>query len=79
MKKQFLITILITSIFLVSCVSKEPKPPRPRDETYIADINQFSVETFHLYASFGMNKPKIYDFTFYFAPRTNYVFVREYV
>lgn len=77
MKKQFLIIILITSIFLISCASKEPAPPRERDETYIADINPFKVGEFHLYASFGLGKPKISDFTATFYPQTNYIYINS--
>ena len=69
-----LISTLLITLLSVSCASKD-KPPRPRDETYIADLNSFSVETFHLYAAFGLNQPKIQDFTIYFAPRNNYVYV----
>ena len=68
------LSILLT-IFLSACASTE-KPPRERSETYIADVNPFEVETFHLYASLLTRKPKIHDFTVTFYPRTNYVFVK---
>ncbi len=69
-----LISTLLITLLSVSCASKD-KPPRPRDETYIADLASFDVESFHLYASFGKGRPKIQEFTFYFAPRTNYLFL----
>ena len=77
MKKTLLTFIIALSVLLsfTSCASKE-KPPRERDETFVADIDQFVVETLPLYASFSMNKPKIQEFTFIFFPRSNYIFVR---
>ena len=76
MKKAILtILALLLIISLSSCASKE-KPPRERDETYIADINMFTVETFNLYSAFGMGQPKVQDFTFIFEPRTNYLYAR---
>ena len=75
MKIKFTLYILISALFinLISCASKEPAPPRERDETFIADVNPFVVDSFHLYTTKGINKPTISDFTVYFAPRTNYV------
>ena len=76
MKKTILtISALLLIISLTSCASKD-KPPRERDETYIADINMFTVETFNLYSAFGMGQPKVQDFTFIFEPRTNYLYAR---
>ncbi|MBR6341417.1 MAG: hypothetical protein IKR64_05920 [Treponema sp.] len=77
MKTKFilLLFILILLFTLSSCASKE-KAPRERDETFIADIDQFVVETYPLYASFSMNNPKIYEFNFIFSPRNNYLFIR---
>ena len=76
--KKTILTILALSLLVISlssCASKD-KPPRERDETYIADIDMFTVETFYLYGSFGKGKPKVHDFTFIFSPRTNYIYVR---
>ena len=77
MKKSllFIISIMLLTSLFTSCASKE-KPPRERDETYIADINMFTVETFNLYSAFGMGQPKVQDFTFIFEPRTNYLYAR---
>ena len=65
----------MSSLF-TACASKEPKPPRERDETFIADISPFEVGTFHLYASFGYTKPKICDFSVIFYPRSNTVYIK---
>ena len=67
--------ILLAAIMLSSCASKD-KPPRERSETFIADINSFSVDTFHLYAGLNVGKPKIYDFDVTFAPKNNYVYIK---
>lgn len=77
MKKNIILlsTFLIIGFLFCSCASKN-KPPRERDETYIADLNWFTVDTFHLYSSFGKGQPKVHDFTFIFAPRTNNIYVR---
>ena len=78
MKTKFLFSILLLTILITftSCASKEPAPPRERDETFIADIDSFKVDDFHLYAAFGINKPKIQDFTVYFSPRTNNIYFK---
>lgn len=74
MKKSLftLITLSLLFITLTGCASKQ-KTPKERSETFIADINPFAVENFHLYTSKSINKPTISDFTVYFAPKTNYV------
>lgn len=75
MKKHIiLLTIIITLLISTGCASKE-KPPRERDETYIADINPFTLDTYHWYTKKSMGKYKISDFTVSFAPRTNYIFL----
>ena len=74
MKK--IILILLSVLFLLSaCATTQEKPVKVRDETYIADINPFIIDTFHYYASRKMGHPKICDFTFSFAPRTNILYV----
>ena len=75
MKTKLLLPLILLTLItsLTSCASKE-KPPRVRDETFIADIPPFEVGTFHLYAAFGLTKPKIYDFTAYFYPRSNMLY-----
>ena len=76
MKKSIIIILaIILTTFFTSCASKE-KPPRVRDETFIADISPFEAGTFHLYASFGLMKPKICDFTATFYPRSNMIYVK---
>ncbi len=78
MKNKFLlpITLFLTLIItLTGCASKN-KPPRVRDETFIADLAAFEVGTFHLYAAFGINRPKIYDFSAIFYPRSNMLYFR---
>ncbi len=75
--KLFITTLLIfTGLTLFSCASK-PKPPRERSETFVADINPFEVETFHLYSSLSLGNAKVSDFEVIFAPRTNYIYVRS--
>ena len=78
MKTKFLLPLILLTLItsLTSCASKE-KPPRVRDETFIADISSFEVGTFHLYAAFGLTKPKIYDFTASFYPRSNMIYFRS--
>ena len=75
MKKSILlisaILLLITTI--TSCASKE-KPPRERDETFVADIGPYSIGEFHIYTAYGISKPKISDFTATFYPRSNYIY-----
>ncbi len=66
-----LITISLLSLF-TACASKQ-KAPKERNEHYIADVNPFIVDTFHLYTSKNIGKPTISDFTVYFAPKTNYI------
>ena len=76
MKKSIFITLLILiCTFFTACASKD-KPPRERDETFIADLNAFEIETFHVYASMLKRTPKIHDFTVTFYPRSNYIFVK---
>ena len=76
MKKSIIIiSAIILTTFFTGCASKE-KPPRVRDETFIADISPFEAGTFHLYASFGLTKPKICDFTATFYPRSNMIYVK---
>ncbi|MBO4639034.1 MAG: hypothetical protein J5710_04695 [Treponema sp.] len=74
MKKSIIIisAIILTTLF-TSCASKE-KPPRERDETFVADIGQFEIGTIHLYASYGMTQPRICDFNAVFYPRNNYIY-----
>ncbi|MBR4791662.1 MAG: hypothetical protein IK024_12290 [Treponema sp.] len=74
--KRIFFVLLIAAVFLLSSCASKDKPPRERDETYIADINAFTVETFNLYSAFGMGQPKVQDFTFIFEPRTNYLYAR---
>ena len=76
MKKQILITslVLLTALF-TACASK-PKEVRPRGDDFVADINAFDVATFHLYANLNLGSPKVCDFYFTFAPRTNTLFVK---
>lgn len=78
MKKNYLtlITISVFLILLTGCASK-PKTPKVRSETFIADVNPFAVENFHLYTTKSINKPTISDFTLYFAPKTNYVLLNS--
>ena len=77
MKKTILLITTIISIFMISgCASKQTeRAPRERDETYVADLDPFNLETFHLYSINKNGKPKITDFTISFAPRSNYLFV----
>lgn len=75
-KKPIFLLIFFTAIILTSCASKE-KPPRERDETFVADISEFEIGTLHLYAAFGVNKPKICDFDVIFYPRSNYINFRS--
>lgn len=77
MKIKFLLYILITALFinLTSCASKEPAPPRERDESYIADVNPFSLETIHLYTQRKAGNQKVADLLLSFDPRTNYLYV----
>ena len=77
MKIRFLLPIFLLSVLIAftSCASKE-KPPRERDETFIANINPFEVETYHVYATVNIGKPKVSDFYVTFAPRTNYLFIK---
>ena len=74
MKKTLftLITIITFLITLTACASTE-KPPRQRDDTFIADINSFTLDTVHLYTQRKTGKPKINDLVISFDPRTNYV------
>ncbi len=80
MRKNKLGTIVIAAVLVLlsvstmSCSSMK-KAPRERNETFIADVNAFDVEVFHLYTTLNMGKPKISDFSVYFAPRTNYLFI----
>lgn len=75
MKKSILlisaILLLITTI--TSCASKE-KPPRERDENFVADIGPYSIGEFHIYTAYGISKPKISDFKATFYPRSNYIY-----
>ncbi len=77
MKTRFLFPILLLTltITLTACASKE-KPPRERDETFVGDINPFNVGTFHLYASFGISRPKVCDFYATFYPRSNMLYLK---
>ena len=77
MKKLSTLLVFIFCIILLSgCASKE-KVLRERDETFIADIDSFEVATLHLYTTIGsLGKPRISDFYFRFAPRTNYLFAK---
>lgn len=74
MKKSLftLLTITLILFILTGCASKQ-KTPKERSDDYIADINPFAVENFHLYTAKTVGKPIVSDFTLYFAPRTNYV------
>ena len=75
MKKSFLFLTIFFFIFLFTgCASKE-KPVRERDETYIADIDSFDLETVYLYTQRKTGKPKVNSVTFSFSPRTNYIFI----
>ena len=77
MKKSLLyISILCTIILATGCASNSKIPePRERDETFIADINSFSLDTVHLYTQRKAGKPKVNDLTLSFSPRNNYVYV----
>lgn len=77
MKIRFLFPIFLLTFIIAftSCASKE-KTPRERDETYIANINPFDVETYHLYTTVNIGKPKVSDFYVTFSPRTNYLFIK---
>ena len=77
MKTKLALSIFILTLFvtLSSCASKEPAPPRERDESFIADINPFSLETIHLYTQRKIGNPKPGDLALSFDPRTNYIYV----
>ena len=75
-KALFIFTCLLAGLVLTACASKN-KPPRERDEFFIADISPMELDTIHLYASFGLSKPKISDFTVSFYPRTNVVYLKS--
>ena len=71
MKKTIIIiSAMILTILFTSCASKE-KPPRVRDESFIADIGPFEVGELHLYTAYGITRPKISDFSIIFYPRSN--------
>lgn len=74
MKKSLITILSIISLLitLTACASKQ-KAPKERSEKFIADVNPFAVENFHLYTAKTVRKPTISDFTLYFAPKTNYV------
>lgn len=74
MKKSLLTFITITIVLIVfsGCASKS-STPKERNETFIAEVNPFAVENFHLYTTKTARKPTISDFTAYFVPQTNYV------
>ncbi|MBO4639033.1 MAG: hypothetical protein J5710_04690 [Treponema sp.] len=74
MKRKFITISVIILVLLSSCASKQ-KIKRERSETFIADINAFEVDTFHLYSSSNLNNPKINDFEVLFIPRTNEILV----
>ena len=74
MKKFTLLTIVIVLLF--SCCATKKILPKERNESFIADINAFDIDTFHLYASSSnIGKIKISDFDVSFAPRSNYLIV----
>ena len=74
-KALFIFFCALLSLGFTACASKE-KPPRERDEFFVADISPMELDTIHLYASYGLGKPKIYDFTVSFYPRTNVVYFK---
>ena len=80
MKNKIIQTVIIIFSALsilntISCVTKQ-KTIKERSDSYIADLNDFNIETFHLYAaSSNIGKPKITDFYVSFAPRTNYILI----
>ena len=74
MKKFTLLTIVIVLLF--SCCATKQISPKERNESFIADINAFDIDSFHLYASSSnIGKIKITDFNVSFAPRSNYLIV----
>lgn len=74
MKKFILLTIVIVLLF--SCCATKQISPKERNESFIADINAFDIDSFHLYASSSnIGKIKITDFNVSFAPRSNYLMV----
>ncbi len=75
-KKNSIILFILISIFLLgSCASKKIIV-RERSESFIADINPFEIDTFHLYASSSnVGKVKVSDLYFTFDPRSNYIYV----
>ena len=77
MKKLFLLTLTIFTISLfASCASTSKETaPRERDETFIADIDSFKLDTLHLYTQKKTGKPKVNDLTLSFDPRSNYLIV----
>ena len=77
MKTKFLLLVFILTLLftLASCASKEPAPPRERDENYIANINPFSLETIHLYTQRKTGKPKVGDLALSFDPRSNFLYL----
>ena len=70
-----IVTYTLIAMLFVACASKE-KTPRERDEFFVADISPIEIGTYHLYASFGLSKPKICDFNISFYPRTNVVYIK---
>ena len=80
MKNKIIQTVIVVmgvilTISTTSCVTKK-KIVHERNDSYIADLDAFGVETFHLYASSSnIGKVKVSDFYVTFAPRTNYVLV----
>ena len=77
MKKLFLLLLTFFTITLfVSCASTSKETaPRERDETFIADISSFKLDTLHLYTQLKTGKPKINDLSLYFDPKTNFLIV----
>lgn len=77
MKKSFfVVSLVILSVLLFTgCASKESTPRVP-DENFVADINQFDLEEYHLLADYNLTSPKIQDFFISFSPRTNNIIVK---
>lgn len=77
MKKLILIiTSILFALSLTGCATTtKTTAPRERDETFIADIDSFEVESFNLLTAKKNNKTKVTQVNITFSPRTNNLFI----
>lgn len=72
--KKSVFFLAVCCLLLTSCKSTKIKPPRERDEFYLADLEDFELDKVSCLSAFGKSDAKATELYFYASPRTNNIY-----